>query len=109
MHELTITRAIVEAAAERAEGARVTRVIVEIGKLSSIVPDAVRFCFSLCCAGTPLEGAALEILEPPGLARCQACGATIALEQPFGRCGCGCQDLAWLSGNELRIRAMEVI
>lgn len=109
MHELAITQAIVDAVAERAEGARVVKVIVEIGKLSSVVPDAVRFCFELCCAGTPLEGAALEIVEPPGVARCRACGATMALDQPFGRCGCGCNDLSWVSGDELRIRAMEVI
>jgi hydrogenase nickel incorporation protein HypA/HybF len=69
----------------------------------------VRFCFDLCCEGTLLEGAALEILEPPGLGRCRACGEEIQLEQPFGQCGCGSVDLDLVSGDELRIREMEVV
>jgi hydrogenase nickel incorporation protein HypA/HybF len=66
VHELAITQAIVEAASEHAAGAKVIKVIVEIGKLSGVLPDAVRFCFDLCCEDTPLQGAALEIIEPPG-------------------------------------------
>ena len=108
MHELSITQQIVAVVAERAAGARVTRVVVEIGKLSAVVPDAVRFCFDLCAEGTALEGATLEIVETPGRARCRACGAGVALERPFGRCACGSTDLEWLSGEELRIRSMEV-
>jgi hydrogenase nickel incorporation protein HypA/HybF len=74
-----------------------------------VLPDAVRFCFDLCCEGTPLAGAALEIVEPEGRVRCRTCGAETALDQPFGRCGCGSCDLDWLSGMDLRIREMEVV
>lgn len=109
MHELAVTQAIVELAAEQAGGARVLRVVVEIGKLSAVVPDSVRFCFELCCEGTALEGATLDIREPPGLGRCRACGGEIVLEQPFGRCDCGSTDLDLISGDELRIREMEVV
>ncbi len=109
MHELAITQDIVEAVCARAGGARVVKVVVEIGKLSLVLPDAVRFCFELCCEDTPLAGAELEIVEPPGRARCCACGAEVELSRPFGRCDCGSTDLAWLSGDELRIREMEVV
>jgi hydrogenase nickel incorporation protein HypA/HybF len=108
MHELGLTQEIVAVVEERSGGARVRRVILEIGKLSAVLPDAVRFCFELCAAGTALEGAALEIIETPGRARCRACSAEIMLERPFGRCACGGSDLEWLSGEELKIRAMEV-
>jgi hydrogenase nickel incorporation protein HypA/HybF len=108
MHELTLTQAIVEQVSERAEGARVLRLILEIGKLSMVLPDAVRFCFELCAEGTPLSGAELEIQEPPGRARCRRCRAELALELPFGQCGCGSFDLELISGGELRIIAMEV-
>ena len=64
--------------------------------------------FELACEGTPAEGAVLEIAEIPGRARCRACGATLALDRPYGRCGCGGRDLEWLSGEELMIREMEV-
>jgi hydrogenase nickel incorporation protein HypA/HybF len=58
--------------------------------------------------GTVAEGAELEIVEIPGLATCRACGGSVTLDRPFGRCVCGGSDLEWLSGEELRIREMEV-
>lgn len=84
MHELGITQNIVAIVAEHAQGTKVKRVILEIGKLSAVLPDAIQFCFDICSQGTILQGAILEILEIPGLARCRQCGAEILLEQPFG-------------------------
>jgi len=66
MHELAITRSVVEAVAERAEGSRVTRVRLQIGKQSAVMPEAIRFCFDLCAEDTPLAGARLEIEETSG-------------------------------------------
>lgn len=109
MHELGIAQEIVEIVAKRASGARVTRVTLEIGKLAAVLPDAVQFCFELCVEGTLLEGASLDIIETPGLARCRECGAEVCLERPFGRCECGGTDLEWLSGEELKIKNFEVI
>jgi hydrogenase nickel incorporation protein HypA/HybF len=109
MHELAVTQEIVEILRERAGTRKVRRVVIEIGKLSLILPDAVRFCFDLCAEGTPAEGALLEILEPPGRARCRDCGGEVALEQPFGRCACGSTDLDWISGEELKVKEMEVL
>ena len=74
MHELGITRNIVSIVAERAAGRRVTKVVVEIGKLSAILPDAVEFCFDVCAKSTPLEGATLEIVEVMADASCRDCG-----------------------------------
>jgi hydrogenase nickel incorporation protein HypA/HybF len=108
VHELGIVQQVVEIAAEASRGARVRRIVLEIGKLSTVLPDAVRFCFDLAAENTVAEGARLEIIEIPGRARCVACGAEIALEQPFGRCGCGATDLEWLAGDELRIKELEV-
>jgi hydrogenase nickel incorporation protein HypA/HybF len=109
MHEMAITQEIVEILRVRAGNKRVCRVVVEIGKLSAVLPDAVRFCFDLCVEGTPAEGAALEILEPPGLGRCRVCGGDVPLDRPFGRCACGSTDLDWISGDELRVLEMEVV
>lgn len=66
MHELGITRNIVAIVSERAGTSRIRRVSLEIGKRSAVLPDAIRFCFDVCSQGTPLEGATLEIREPPG-------------------------------------------
>jgi hydrogenase nickel incorporation protein HypA/HybF len=69
MHELGITLEMIEAISERMseEGpGRVRRVVVEIGKLSAVFPDAIRFSFELCAKGTLLEGSELEIIETSG-------------------------------------------
>ena len=66
MHELSITRNVVAIVSERAEGQRVTRVRLEIGRLTAVMPDSIRFCFDICAQGTPLEGAELEIVESDG-------------------------------------------
>src|SRR5205814_6451449 len=108
MHELGITQEIVALVEEHAGGRRVSRVVVEIGKLSAVLPDAVRFCFDLCVEGTIADGAELEIIETPGLARCRTCDSRLSLDRPFGRCGCGGTDLEWLAGEELRIKELEL-
>ena len=66
MHELSITRNVVAIVSERAEGQRVTRVRLEIGRLTAVMPDSIRFCFDICAQGTPLAGAELEIVESAG-------------------------------------------
>lgn len=109
MHELGIAEEVVAIVAARTGGARVTRIVLEIGRLCAVVPDAMRFCFDLATEGTVAEGARLEIVEVPGRGRCRACGADVALERPFGRCGCGGTDLDWLAGDELRVKEIEVV
>lgn len=107
MHELGITQNIVAIAAEHARGARVKRVSLEVGQLTAILPDAIRFCFDVCCQGTPLEGATLEIREIPGQGRCRVCGRTVPLEYPFGVCACGSSDLELVQGQELNLKELE--
>ncbi|MEH2047593.1 hydrogenase maturation nickel metallochaperone HypA [Nostoc sp.] len=108
MHELGITQNIVAIVTEHAKGVKVQRVLLEIGKLSAIMPDAIRFCFDICTPGTVLEGATLEILEIPGLAKCHQCGAEIALDKPFGICNCGSVQLDLITGEELKIKEIEI-
>jgi hydrogenase nickel incorporation protein HypA/HybF len=108
MHELGITQEIVGIVTERAQDRKVKRIVLEIGKLSCVLPDAVRFCFGLCAAGTIAEEAELEIIQPPGLGRCRQCGTEFPLEGVIARCLCGSGEVEWLSGEELRIREMEI-
>jgi len=112
MHELSITQSVVAICAERAaqQGprARVTQVTLEVGVLAAVLPDALRFCFSACARDTVLEGAELQIVEVPGRARCFDCGAEVAMLQLFGHCACGSTQLVLISGEELRVKQMEV-
>lgn len=109
MHELSITQSVVDTVAERMDGARITGVRLEIGKLSGVFPDQVRFCFDLVCAGTTLDGAWLDIVEPTGRARCRGCGSEFEPTSPIMLCPCGSADVSVLGGQELRITAVEVV
>lgn len=107
MHELSITRNLVAIVAEQARGQAVRRVWLEVGTRSAIVPEAVRFCFDVVAQGTPLEGAALDIVAvEPGL-QCEACGG-YATTDPGACDDCGSPRLRARSGEELNIKAMEV-
>ena len=108
MHELGITRRIVEIVSEHAGSARVRRVSLDIGRLCAINPEAIRFCFDVCCKDTSLEGADLVINVIPGIARCDACGSEFSVDQPFGQCYCGSRHIHCIAGEEMKITEMEV-
>ena len=72
MHELAITRNIVAIVGDAANGRRVTRVTLDVGKLSGVMPDAIAFCFDAVAQGTSLEGATLEIEADRWPRRCEA-------------------------------------
>jgi hydrogenase nickel incorporation protein HypA/HybF len=108
MHELAITQSMVDAIVDRLGPTRVTAVHVRIGRVSGVVPDAVRFCFDLVAEGTPVEGARLEITEPEGRARCRGCAAEFGVDDLLLLCACGSADVELLAGGELAISAVEV-
>jgi hydrogenase nickel incorporation protein HypA/HybF len=113
MHELAITQAMIATLTEKAEslspGIKVIRVSLEIGRLSGILPDAIRFSFEVCTEGTLLGGARLEIEETIGMALCSSCKEILRTEVPIGVCRCGSSDLEWLAGTEMKIKEMEII
>jgi len=108
MHELAIAQSVVDAVAQRLPEARITCVALEVGKLSGIAPDALRFCFELVTSDTTLDGAALEITEPAGLARCEACHTEFALDRLILLCECGSADVHVVSGDQLLITSVKV-
>jgi len=108
VHELAITRNIVAIVGEAARGQCVTRVTLEIGKLTCVMADAVSFCFDTVAADTPLAGAVLDIREIEGSGRCHDCGAEFAVETLFTACPCGSRDCERLSGEELTIKSFEL-
>lgn len=108
MHELSITRSIVALCSERADGARVSRVTVELGRLTCVSAHALEFCYELCTADTPLAGSELVVVEIPGRAHCRACGAETQPDDLTAPCRCGSHDLEYTSGEELRVKEMEI-
>jgi len=112
MHEMSLTDSIVEIALDAAkrEGApRVRKVLVDIGMLSHVEPEALLFCFSAVSAGTIAEGATLEIARVPGAGWCMDCAKTVPLAERFGPCPeCGGFRVHLTEGGEMRVSGIEV-
>lgn len=66
MHELSVAQAVVDEIVGKLGDADVVCVRLAIGRRSGVVVDSIRFCFDLVTEGTTLEGASLEVDEPPG-------------------------------------------
>lgn len=109
MHELSITRGVVEICEQHAQGRRVLSVILEIGSLSGVVPEAVEFCFEACTRGTLLDGARLEIVRLSGRGRCLDCGVVSEIGSYYDPCpSCGGFRLEIVQGEELRVKELDV-
>jgi hydrogenase nickel incorporation protein HypA/HybF len=108
MHELSIADGIVEHCVARANGARVLRVRLEIGRLSCVAPEALRFCFDVCAKDTVVEDAVLDIIAIDGQAHCHGCGEDIKIGSFIDSCACGSRNLQVIAGNGLTLKDMEV-
>ena len=113
MHELSICQSLVDLIADQARTQkfdRVRRVVVEVGALSHVEPDALAFSFDSVTAGTLAEGAALDILEPAGQAWCMTCDDTVEIARRGDPCPtCGGFRLMVTGGQDLRLKELEVV
>jgi hydrogenase nickel incorporation protein HypA/HybF len=108
MHELALMEGVVSHVLDRVD-AVVARVIVEIGELAAVDIEALRFCFGVCTADTPLAGAELEIRRVQGRARCRTCGSEQATRSLAAACTCGSFDRLLVAGCEMRLTEVEVL
>jgi hydrogenase nickel incorporation protein HypA/HybF len=112
MHEMSLAESVVQIIEDyaRREGfARVKTVWLEIGSLSGVETEAMRFCFDAASRSSPAEGARLEIVELPGTAWCMKCSESVALgsrQEPCPRCGS--YQLQVTGGTEMRVKELEV-
>ena len=85
MHETVMAQQIVRAvlAEMTARGASACRSIdVELGQLEGLDAKDLQAAFDLEAAGTPLEGARLEVTTAPATAVCPSCKAVKPFELP---------------------------
>jgi hydrogenase nickel incorporation protein HypA/HybF len=113
MHEMSIAENILQIVEEQVgqmdHPADVTRINLKVGKLRSVVPESLEFCFSIMAKGTALETAQLHIDEVPVRIVCQACQAAFDLAVPLFACTeCGSSDVCVVSGEELSIDSIEI-
>jgi len=113
MHEMSLCHELARLIAERAatDGFnRVRRVVLEIGGLSHVMPEAMAFGFDVATRGGPAEGAVLEIQRPFGTAWCADCEASREIAVRGDACPvCGGHKLLVTGGDALRLVELEVI
>jgi hydrogenase nickel incorporation protein HypA/HybF len=112
MHEMSLAEGIIELVedtARRENAARVGLVVLEIGRLSSVEPEALRFCFDVVTRGGIADGAALEIVDVPGVGWCMPCAATVPMNELYGACPvCGSHQVQPTGGTEMRVREIAI-
>ncbi|TAN50081.1 MAG: hydrogenase maturation nickel metallochaperone HypA [Methylococcaceae bacterium] len=112
MHELSLCQSIIdtiEAEARKQHFSRVRSVRLEIGALAGVDPEALRFGWEVVNAGTPAEGAALDIIGLPGAAWCFECQDTVEVEQYYDPCPhCQSHKLQVTGGQQLKIKELDV-
>ena len=112
MHEMSLAESVVciaEDAAQREGASRVRAVLLDIGQLSHVAPEALAFCFDAVAAGTIVAGARLEIRRLAGSGICRSCGASQAMSEIYAVCdSCGSTALEPTAGTEMRVRAIDL-
>jgi len=111
MHELALSKNIVDLVVERArrEGVRaVSRVIIEVGMAAGVEPDALRFCFDVVTVETVAKGAELVIETIALQARCRTCSSCFEPVSLVSPCpSCGAYGPLLERGGELRVKSFE--
>lgn len=89
MHELSIVLEIVktvEAFARENGVSKINTLVLQIGELSTAIPQYIEDCYPMAVEGTLLENAELEIEILPGTAFCLVCEKTFNLKENDNSC-----------------------
>ena len=112
MHESGIALSLLEIIEQEVlpyKGSKVINVKLRIGKLSGVMPDALRFAFEALSTGGLADGASLEIEEVPLTIRCNKCRKVSVSDAPFMICPhCEGVEVEMIGGRELEIKEMEI-
>ncbi len=111
MHELALAQGMLDIASEelgRHGCTRLTLLRVRVGAISGVVCESLSFAFQALLAGTPSEGAVLDIVRIPLRLRCGTCGTEFAGESCAGELSpCpGCGEMlghSVLQGKEMQV------
>ena len=108
MHELGICDAllkIVRGIAKDEELQEITRITVEVGSLSGVVPAYMSDCWAAVTDGTELQDVEFVVEELEGTAQCMDCGKEFAADVNRLRCPhCGGEKLVPLTGRDLTLK-----
>jgi hydrogenase nickel incorporation protein HypA/HybF len=87
----------------------VKKVKIVVGKMSTVVPEALEFCFQAAGSGTIFDKAEFEIVEIPMKIACKDCREEMILDEPFLFCRkCESFNVEVISGRELYVDTFEI-
>jgi hydrogenase nickel incorporation protein HypA/HybF len=113
MHEISLLENILEILQSNARSqgySQVKKVSLEIGQLSCVEAEALRFGFDVVMKGTLAENAQLEIHQQPSVGTCEQCQQTMAIETFHDPCcHCGSFRVTVIRGSELKIKDLLVV
>jgi len=114
MHELGIAESALELALAQARSAgasRVLRMVIRVGALSGVDPEALGFAFTAILPGTAAEGANVQIDPVTAIAYCPACQKDFSPDtEHFFECPtCGQLCATVKQGRELDLVHLEMI
>ena len=113
MHEASLAGGVlqlVEDTALRESFSRLLAIRLEVGQLAGVDVRALRFALESLAPGTALDGARIDIEEPPGQAWCMGCTQTVTISQRGDACpACGSHQLQPTGGMALRVLDMDVV
>ena len=108
MHELSVVISMIETVERTVKEndlKKVEKVVLQIGELSSYIPQMVKECYGPAVEGSVLEGTELEIEVLEAMGKCTACGEEYPLKKCEGICPkCGSTDFHIISGREFYIK-----
>ncbi len=111
MHELSIAMNIVEIVEENATAHKVNLVSdveIDVGLMSGVVIDALRFALEEAVKSSVMESAKISINEIPAKSKCLACSHEFEPEDIIAVCPeCGHLYADIISGKELKIRKIK--
>jgi hydrogenase nickel incorporation protein HypA/HybF len=112
MHEMSLAESVREIVEETARGngaRRVAAVRLEIGALSQVEVDAMRFAFEVVKRGTLADEARLEIVETEGSAWCMRCSQAVVIARRGDACPrCDSAQLQVTGGDRMRVLEIEI-
>lgn len=113
MHEISLLESVLdtlETQAKQQGFSQVKQVILEIGALSCVEADALRFAFDVVMENTLAARAELVIITVAGQGVCTQCQQTVALETRHDPCHyCGSFGVTVMQGQSMRIKELVVL
>ena len=122
MHELSVMSQVVESVTRELKGKAVTRVEsvrLEVGELTMLGKDQLKFAWGILTEDAPLKGARLIVVKKPAVIECQKCNFRGGAKHPTGlgshlmtpyiccpKCG---GDVRIVGGRECIIRSLRAV